>query len=77
MSFLPQDNDRLKILLAYTFGFTVLFVYAILAISIAIGHVEEKTSFGLREVLSNLGPLGGGFAVWAFGAASAAMKNKE
>lgn len=77
MSFLPQDNDRLKILLAYTFGFTVLAVYAILAISIALGHVEEKTSFGLREVLANLGPLGGGFAVWAFGAASAAMKNKE
>jgi hypothetical protein len=61
------SEGRLKIMCGYGFGFTVLAVYFTLAIAIAVGHVEEKTSYGLREVLMALGPLGGMFCGWAFG----------
>lgn len=74
MKFLPEDETRLKIVLSFCFGFSVLAVYFILAISMAIGHVEEKTSYGLREVLMALGPLGGMFCGWAFGVAQTTKK---
>jgi hypothetical protein len=60
-------DERLKMLLAYSFGFSTLLVYFILAMVIAIGHIEEKTSYGLPIVLGALGPLGGAFVGWAFG----------
>jgi hypothetical protein len=49
------------------FGFSLLTLLAVIACLIALGHVEEKTSFGLVQVLTILGVLGGGFANWAFG----------
>jgi hypothetical protein len=74
--FQSTSDSRLKIIFGYGFGFTVLAVYFILAIAIAVGHVEEKTSYGLREVLMALGPIGGMFCGWAFGLA-ANGKSKE
>lgn len=67
MWFNSISDDRLKVLLAYAFGFCTLIAYFILALVIAIGHIEEKTSFGLPIVLGALGPLGGAFVGWAFG----------
>jgi len=64
---LPEDKDRLLILLSYGFGFSTLAAYFILALVIAIGRIEEKTSYGLPIVLGALGPLGGAFVGWAFG----------
>ena len=61
------SDERLRVLLAYAFGFTTLLVYFILAMTIAVGHIEEKTSYGLPIVLGALGPLGGAFVGWAFG----------
>lgn len=48
------------------FGFLLLFVIAALALSIALGQVEEKTSYGLQEILGSLLTLAGGWAGWAF-----------
>ena len=48
------------------FGFCLLALMASLAGVIAIGHVEEKTSFGLQQILGSLAVLSGGFAQWAF-----------
>lgn len=61
------SDDRLKILLSYLFGFSTLVAYFILALIIAVGRIEEKTSYGLPIVLGALGPLGGAFVGWAFG----------
>lgn len=49
------------------FGFLLLVLLCILAGVIAIGHVEEKTSYGLQYILGALAVLAGGFAQWAFG----------
>ncbi len=48
------------------FGFLLLAIMAGLAAAIAIGHVEEKTSYGLMPLLTALATLAGGFAQWAF-----------
>lgn len=64
-----MSDERLKIVLAYAFGFSTLIVYGMLAMVIAIMHIEEKTSYGLPIVLGALGPLGGAFVGWAFGQA--------
>ena len=48
------------------FGFSVLLVLSILAVVISVGHVEEKTSFGLSFVLGALSSLSGAFGNWAF-----------
>jgi hypothetical protein len=63
----PEDTTRLKIVLGFTFGFLLIFVQGVLAILIALGKVEFKSSYGLNFVLSNFGTLGGAFAGWAFG----------
>ena len=59
-------NNRWKA----AFGFALLLVIAGLALAIAIGHVEEKTSFGLQIILGCLTTISGGFAAWAFGSKS-------
>jgi hypothetical protein len=64
-----MSDERLKVILAYAFGFSTLIVYGMLAMVIAIMHIEEKTSYGLPIVLGALGPLGGAFVGWAFGQA--------
>jgi uncharacterized protein (UPF0333 family) len=49
-------------------GFLILFVVAVLAAIIALGHVDQSSSFGLDIVLGSLATLVGGFAQWAFSA---------
>ncbi len=53
-------------LLRMVFGFSLLLILAGLALAIAVGHVEEKTSYGLMPLLTALATLSGGFAQWAF-----------
>ena len=48
------------------FGLALLIVLAALAAAIAIGKVEQQTSYGLNIVLGSLGTLAGAFAMWAF-----------
>lgn len=48
------------------FGYSILGIWAALALTIGLGHVEERTSFGLSQVLIGLAGLSGGFAQWAF-----------
>ena len=48
------------------FGFSLLIILAGLALAIALGKVEEKTSYGLMPLLTSLATLAGGFAQWAF-----------
>lgn len=48
------------------FGFSILLILAGLALAIALGHVEEKSSYGLMPLLVALSGLGGQFAQWAF-----------
>lgn len=58
-----MDLARLKMV----FGFFLLFLIGALAGLIALGQVEEKTSFGLPFILGSLSALAGGFTNWAFG----------
>lgn len=48
------------------FGFSLLILLAILAAVIAIGHVEERTSYGLQFLLGALVNASGHFSQWAF-----------
>lgn len=54
-------------LLRMIFGFILLVVLSILIGMIAIGHVEEKTSYGLMPLITALSVMGGSFCNWAFG----------
>lgn len=56
------NNDTLRMV----FGFSLLVIMACLALAIALGRVEEKTSYGLMPLLTALSTLAGGFAQWAF-----------
>lgn len=48
------------------YGFGVLVIIAFLCAIIALGKVEEKTSFGLNYLLGALSTMAGGFTQWAF-----------
>jgi hypothetical protein len=48
------------------FGFALLVILAILAALVALGKVEESSSYGLSQILGGLLVLAGGFAQWAF-----------
>ncbi len=48
------------------FGFTILNFLAIIALILALGHVEQNTSYGLSDIIICLSTLAGGFAQWAF-----------
>lgn len=50
----------------WIFGFGLLVLLSVLAIIIALGRVEQQTSYGLQIVLGSLSTLSGGFATWAF-----------
>ena len=53
--------------LRMVFGFCLLGIIAALIAAIGLGHVEEKTSYGLHELLLLLGLMGSQFCNWAFG----------
>lgn len=57
-----MEMERLKMF----YGFALLVVIATLAALIALGKVEEHTSYGLSQILGGLMVLAGGFAHWAF-----------
>lgn len=48
------------------FGYMLVAVVAVLAGLVAWGKVDEKTSFGLRELILILGMLASMWAQWAF-----------
>lgn len=56
------NSDTLRMV----FGFSLLVILAGLALAIAVGHVEEKTSYGLMPLLTTLSTLAGAFAQYAF-----------
>ncbi len=49
------------------FGLILLLALVILAGILALGNVDEKSSYGLDRVLMLLGVLGGAYGNWAFG----------
>lgn len=48
------------------FGFGLLVIIAALAGIIALGHVNQESSYGLDIVLGSLATLAGQFSQWAF-----------
>ena len=54
-------------ILRIVFGFCLLVILAGLALAIALGHVEEKTSYGLMPLMVAISSLATQFATWAFG----------
>lgn len=56
-------------------GFLLLFIVALLIGLIAIGKVEQSTSWGLNQALDILGVMAGAWGVWAF--TSKTPPNKE
>lgn len=63
----PMTDGRLRLLLGFGMGFCILFVLGILALVIALGKVEERTSYGLLGIITPLTTLAGAFVGWAFG----------
>lgn len=55
------------------FGFLLLICITLLAMLIAIGKVQQESSYGLPEILGGLLALAGGFANWAFGESRASQ----
>jgi hypothetical protein len=49
------------------FGLGILLILGVLATVFGVGHVEEKTSYGLMPIITTLSTLAGAFAQWAFG----------
>ena len=59
------------------FGFLLLMALTVLSTIIALGRVEQNTSFGLQTLLGGLLVLSGGFAQWAFGEVNRGGKDAE
>ncbi len=55
-------SDRYKLGL----GSILLVGLLVLAVAVALGHVEEKTSYGLVPIMSLLGKVILDFSEWAF-----------
>lgn len=74
----PNNMTKLSLpILKMIFGFCLLIVVATLAAIIAVGHIEEKTSFGLQFLLGSLSTLSGSFSTWAFTAIAEREKEKD
>lgn len=54
--------DRYRFIL----GAVIICTLLVLAAAIALGHVEEKSSFGLTAVLAIIGKIALDFSEWAF-----------
>ena len=59
----PGWLDYLKMI----FGYTLLLILAALVAVIALGHVEQQTSYGLMPLITASATLSGGFMNWCFG----------
>jgi hypothetical protein len=64
------SDERLKTILGFSFGFSILAVYFSLSLAFGLGEIKADTSYGLQDVLKGLEPLGVLFCGWAFGMAS-------
>ena len=51
---LPQEPEQLQLILSYGFGFFIILALCVLVLVLSLGHVEEKTSFGLTPVIETL-----------------------
>jgi hypothetical protein len=47
-------------------GTMLLFLMFVLAFAIALGKVQQETSFGLQQLLGSFQTLAGAFGAWAF-----------
>lgn len=54
-----MSDERLEIVLKWSFGFSLVVLYSWLTHTIAVGKVEESTSYGLPIILNSLTGLGG------------------
>ena len=63
----------------YRFAIGAVIVVSLLALSaaIALGHVEEKSSFGLTAVMAIIGKLALDFSQWAFPGRAAQPSEKK
>ena len=59
------------------FGFLALVVLATLAAVIALGKVNQESSYGLDYILGGLTMMVGGFSNWAFGATGTTKKDGD
>ncbi len=59
------------------YGFCLLAIFGILAGAIAVGDVQEKTSYGLTPILMVMALQGEKFAAWAFQRADEKGKTEE
>ncbi len=53
--------------LRWIYGYIILSIIGALGLAIALGKVEEQTSYGLHELLLLLAFLGNQFGQWAYG----------
>lgn len=60
-------DERWLPFLKMLFGIIALLMLCALAALLGLGHVEEKTSYGLHDIITILAVLSGNFAQWAFG----------
>ena len=56
-------NEKLEVLLEWSFGFALLVFYSVLSYVIAVRQVTEVNSFGLPIILNSLSGLGGAWGV--------------
>jgi len=50
----------------WIFGFCLLGAYFGMGLIFGLGHIEEKTSFGLKEILTGLTFMSGAWSQYAF-----------
>jgi hypothetical protein len=65
--------DRYRLII----GFIVLLGLVALAVAVALGHVEEKSSFGLTAILAILAKVALDFSEWAFRSSKGTEDKKE
>ena len=58
-------------------GFILLLGILSLCARIALGHVEQQTSYGLQDIIGILAVLGGQWANWAFGESRTSSTTKQ
>lgn len=58
------------------YGFCLMLAVVVLAVLVALGRVEEKTSFGLGVLFMILKDMGADFGKWAFSIKSEPEKEK-
>ena len=74
--FATPPDPRWLPFLKIVFGFVLLVILAVLAAIIALGNVQQGTSFGLTYILGGLTSMAGGFVQWCFGESKDERKGK-